>query len=70
MFHERCACGAFLKIEETCQEGSPVRVQGRAKLQEVAHLKAAEQLLRSLLPAQERGRPSIENEDREVRRST
>lgn len=85
-----------MKVEEPCQERSSVRVQGRAKLQEVAHLKEAEQLLRSMLTAKARGRPSMravmshpfwwppanrlafliamsdrmENEDREVRRST
>ena len=36
-----------------------MRVQGRAKLQEVAHLKEAEQLLRSMLTAKARGRPAM-----------
>ena len=34
-------------------------VQGRAKLQELAHLKEAEQLLRSMLTFKPKGRPSM-----------
>ena len=33
--------------------------QGRAKLQELAHLKEAEQLLRSMLTFKPKGRPSM-----------
>ena len=35
------------------------RAQGRAKLQEVSHLKEAEQLLRSMLTFKPKGRPSM-----------
>ena len=45
-----------------CNEGRqpwPVCAQGRAKLQEVSHLKEAEQLLRSMLTFKPKGRPSM-----------
>ena len=40
-------------------EGFHAHAQGRAKLQEVAHLKEAEQLLRSMLTFKPKGRPSM-----------